>query len=200
VARLIRFPSENLWLQGVLEDNGAARAMVITHPHPLYGGDMHNPVVTAIAAACRKKGVTALRFNFRGVGESQGAYSDGVGEQQDLLAALGFLRAAGFAADLVAGYSFGSWVNARAAVESGVDASQIMVSPPLAVMNFGGVSALPGLWLVVTGAYDAIAPPDRVGALAKRLNPAARVVVIPRADHFYEAALAQLETALADAL
>jgi uncharacterized protein len=200
MARPIRFLSENLWLQGVLEDNGARRAMVITHPHPLYGGDMHNPVVLAIAAAGRKKGVTVLRFNFRGVGDSQGAYTDGVGEQQDLLAALGYLRTAGFAADLIAGYSFGSWVNARAAVETGVDASQIMVSPPVAVMDFGALAVLPGLQLVVTGARDAIAPPDRVSALAKRLNPAARVAVIPRADHFYNGTISHLETALADAL
>ena len=200
MVRPIRFLCENLWLQGVLEKNGAARAMVITHPHPLYGGDMDNPVVMAIAAACRKKGVSALRFNFRGVGASQGAYSDGLGEQQDLLAALGYLRTAGFEAPLVAGYSFGSWVNARAAVAAGVNADQIMVSPPVAVMDFSAVPALPGLRLAVTGASDEIAPAKAVGALAKRLNPAARVVVIPRADHFYGGALAQLEMALAAAL
>ena len=200
MARPIRFLCENLWLQGILEDNGAARAMVITHPHPLYGGDMDNPVVMAIAAACRRKGLGALRFNFRGVGASQGAYDDGRGEQRDLLAALAYLRAAGFEADLVAGYSFGSWVNARAAVAAGVDAAQIMVSPPVAVLDFDPLPALPGLRLAVTGAGDAIAPAEAVGALVKRLNPAARVVVIPGADHFYGGALTQLETALAEAL
>ena len=142
MARPIRFLCENLWLQGILEDNGAARAMVITHPHPLYGGDMDNPVVMAIAAACRRKGLGALRFNFRGVGASQGAYSDGLGEQQDLLAALGFLRTAGFETPLVAGYSFGSWVNARTAGAAGMDNGQIMVSPPVSVMDFSAVPAL----------------------------------------------------------
>jgi alpha/beta superfamily hydrolase len=200
MAQQIHFDSENLQLEGVLDDNGPERAMVITHPHSLYGGDMGNPVVMAIAAACRKKGVTALRFNFRGVGGSQGRYSDGVGEQQDLLAAVGYLRRAGFKTVDIAGYSFGSWVNARAAVEAGVDESQIMVSPPVAFMNFSGVTALPGLRLVVTGARDEIAPADRVTALAKRLNPAAQVTVIPGADHFYGKAFSQLETSLAGAL
>lgn len=200
MAQQIRFFSENLALEGVLDDNGPRRAMVITHPHPLYGGDMDNPVVMAIAAACRKKGVTALRFNFRGVGGSQGAYGDGVGEQQDLLAALAYLQTAGFESVEIAGYSFGSWVNARAAVEAGVDESQIMVSPPVAFLNFTGVTALPGLRWAVTGERDEIAPSDMVTALTQRLNPAARVAVIPGADHFYSGALSQLERVLADAL
>ena len=200
MAAKIYFQSDDLKIEGLVEERTADKGVVVSHPHPLYGGDMYAAGVESIVHAYWKKGYTTLRFNFRGVGGSQGAYGDGVGEQQDLLAALAYLQTAGFESVEIAGYSFGSWVNARAAVEAGVDESQIMVSPPVAFLNFTGVTALPGLRWAVTGERDEIAPSDMVTALTQRLNPAARVAVIPGADHFYSGALSQLERVLADAL
>jgi len=97
------------------EDDGVpGRAAVICHPHPLYGGTMHNKVVHRLARAARRAGFAALRFNFRGAGASGGEHDHGLGEQDDLRAALGFLRErypeAGLAA---AGFSFGSRVGLR---------------------------------------------------------------------------------------
>ena len=104
--------SGDLELEGLFESGRTTRGAVITHPHPLYGGNMHNPVVDAIRRAYRMKGVATLRFNFRGTGESEGQHDNGVGEQDDVLAALSFLTESGFQPVDVAGYSFGAWVNA----------------------------------------------------------------------------------------
>jgi alpha/beta superfamily hydrolase len=84
----ITFMSDIYQIEGCLWKGSGDEGIVITHPHPLYGGDMHNPVVTTIAQAYQKKGFTVLRFNFRGAGNSQGAYADGRGEQEDVRAAL----------------------------------------------------------------------------------------------------------------
>lgn len=89
------FRSGDFELEGLFESGHTARGVVITHPHPLYGGDMHNPVVETIRRAYRMKGVATLRFNFRGTGESEGQHDNGVGEQDDVLAALSFLMESG---------------------------------------------------------------------------------------------------------
>ena len=89
--------------------------LVVCHPHPLYGGDMHNPVVVRASEVAQGLGLATLRFNFRGVGASTGVHDEGKGEQDDVLAALDMLAArlpAGRQVGL-AGYSFGSWVSAR---------------------------------------------------------------------------------------
>lgn len=89
------FRSGDFELEGLFESGHTARGVVITHPHPLYGGDMHNPVVETIRRAYRMKGVATLRFNFRGTGESEGQHDNGVGEQDEVLAALSFLMESG---------------------------------------------------------------------------------------------------------
>ena len=89
--------------------------LVLCHPHPLYGGDMHNPVVVRAGEVAQGLGLATLRFNFRGVGASTGVHDEGKGEQDDVLAALDVVAArlpAGRQVGL-AGYSFGSWVSAR---------------------------------------------------------------------------------------
>jgi alpha/beta superfamily hydrolase len=83
----ITFSSGNLRIEGLLQTASDKNAVVITHPHPLYGGSMHNNVVTAICNAYQKLSRTTLRSNFRGVGNSQGSYGDGLGEQADVGAA-----------------------------------------------------------------------------------------------------------------
>src|SRR5512147_2564415 len=102
-------------LEGILtESPGSRRAAVICHPHPLYGGNMNNPVVRALEAGLQDAGLATLRFNFRGVGESTGAYGGGVGEADDLRAAVTWMiENAGAQAVAVAGYSFGAMVVLR---------------------------------------------------------------------------------------
>ena len=103
-------------LEGLLEKNSETNGVVITHPHPLYGGNMHNNVVFSITKTYQNMGYTTLRFNFRGVGNSQGSYGDGVGEQEDVRAAISNL------ADLSIKKSYAGW-NAEAQFEviSGAD-------------------------------------------------------------------------------
>ncbi|MBC2715335.1 MAG: alpha/beta hydrolase [Desulfobacteraceae bacterium] len=181
----VEFNSDNgIVLEGLLFEGSSGRGVVITHPHPLYGGDMANIVVETIQKACRKKGHTTLRFNFRGVGRSSGHYDDGNGEQADVMAAFNFLRKKGLQVIDLAGYSFGSWVIAQMIDKTPAD-SVIMVSPPAAMMQFESTTPIPNLKLVVTGSHDEFAPPDVVEQLFHTWNPDAAFTVINGADHFF---------------
>jgi len=197
MVRKIRFMSDGYEIEGRLEKSSLQRGVVITHPHPLYGGDMHNNVVAAIARVYRQKGYTALRFNFRGVGNSQGSYGDGIGEQEDVRAAVSYLADLGIGQIDLAGYSFGAWVNALAIRDETLLANMIMVSPPVAFIDFGSISGLGSLRLIVTGSRDDIAPPDRIKKSYAAWNAAARFEVISGADHFYAGYLDKLEAILA---
>ena len=109
--------SGELALEGLLSRGESDRGLVISHPHPLYGGEMRNHVVGIIQEIFSGKGWTTLRFNFRGVGRSQGEYDEGVGEREDVGAAIRYLKELGIKEIVLAGYSFGAWVNARAALD-----------------------------------------------------------------------------------
>ena len=168
-----------------MEFKSARKGIVITHPHPVYGGDMHNPVVDTIRKVYRKKGYTTLRFNFRGTGQSQGKYNDGHGEQADVRAAVDKLQANGLEEIHLAGYSFGAWVNA-CAVTSGLEIHRmVMVSPPVAMIDFSDVGSLDSLDLVVTGGRDDIAPVEGIENKMETWSKTARLEVIGLADHFY---------------
>ena len=181
----IRFPSGRLEIEGLYHLNQSSEAVVITHPHPQYGGDMTNPVVAAITAAYRQLGFTTLRFNFRGVGNSAGHFDQGVGEQDDVKAAVSFLRDSGLKAIHLAGYSFGAWVNAIAVQGGPLVQGMTMVAPPVAFIDFEERIRLPMLSTVVAGSRDEIAPPGMLRPLMGQWNPDARIDVIDGADHFF---------------
>jgi hypothetical protein len=189
----VRFASEGLAIEGMLERRTGSQAVVITHPHPLYGGDMDNPVVLAVRRAFAGMGISTLRFNFRGTGGSAGRYGEGRGERQDVKAALAFLAGLGMTAIDLAGYSFGAWVNAG--LTDGF-ARMLMVSPPVAFIDFAGIGPIPGLALIVTGDRDEIAPAQTIARLKPTWNPAAPLEVVARADHFFTGHLRQLEDLL----
>lgn len=107
------FDSGPLKMQGLLEEHSGEKGVVVTHPHPLYGGDMYNHVVEAVCQAYQEREYSCLRFNFRGVGLSEGEYDKGIGEQDDVMAALDYLSALGQNEIDLVGYSFGAWVNAQ---------------------------------------------------------------------------------------
>lgn len=192
----IRFSSELFDIEARFLINSRDKGVVITHPHPLYGGDMHNDVVVVIRRAYQKAGYTTLRFNFRGVGDSQGSYSDGVGEQEDIWAAVAYLRDQGITHIDLAGYSFGAWVNALAIKNNTQVDNMIMVSPPVAFIDFGSISDLNKLNLIVTGSRDDIAPAKLIEKLYPGWNAAARFEVVEEADHFYGGYLDKLEAIL----
>jgi alpha/beta superfamily hydrolase len=193
----ISFLSDGHEIEGRLEKSSLQKGVVITHPHPLYGGDMHNNVVAAIARVYRQKGYTTLRFNFRGVGNSQGSYGDGLGEQEDVRAAISYLADMSISQIDLAGYSFGAWVNALSIINEPQLANMIMVSPPLAFIDFGSISGLSSLRLIVTGSRDDIAPPDLIRTSYAGWNAEAKFEVINGADHFYAGYLDKLEAILA---
>ena len=188
------FASENLRLEGMLGRGSGTKGVVISHPHPLYGGDMDNPVVLAMRDAYRRKGFSTLRFNFRGTGGSAGRHDKGIGERRDVHAARACLAGMGMTDVDIAGYSFGAWVNA------GVSENfqrMVMVSPPLAFIDFGPPAPIPNLHLIVTGERDEIAPPAMIDRARARWNPSAAFEVIPGADHFYSGLLKTLEDEIA---
>jgi alpha/beta superfamily hydrolase len=186
----IFFPSGKLRIEAMLAPAPGCRAAVITHPHPLYGGDMDNPVVIAVRRAYFRKGFSTLRFNFRGVGKSEGRYDNGEGERLDVGAALAFLAGRGMTTIDLAGYSFGSWVNAG--LSAGFE-RMVMVSPPVAFMSFDPPAAIPTLRLIVTGGRDDIAPARRISSYKDQWNLAAAFEVLPDADHFYNGFFKTLE-------
>jgi uncharacterized protein len=192
----ISFLSENYQLEGLLDKSSIENGVVITHPHPLYGGDMHNFIVDLIARAYQKKSFTTLKFNFRGAGKSQGNYDDGAGEQEDVRAALSTLKQMGIKKIDLAGYSFGAWINALAINKSNVVENMVMVSPPVGFVDFSPVNSIPSLKLVVTGGRDDIAPADRIKTMQPSWNRNAHLKVINGADHFYSGCLDELESVL----
>lgn len=191
----VTFESNGHRLEGLLSP-GRETAVVITHPHPLYGGDMHNPVVETICAAYQSRGWTTLRFNFRGVGHSGGRYGEGLEEQEDVCRAVAYLKTQRYRAVTLSGYSFGAWVNAHCAAIHLPDMELTMVAPPTAFMDFRTVAQIPGLSTVVAGSRDDIAPPDMLARMVPLWNPRARLEILPGADHFFSAHLGALRMAL----
>ncbi|MBU2622131.1 MAG: alpha/beta hydrolase [Proteobacteria bacterium] len=191
--KLTSFSSDGLTIEGLLERIPGDRGVVITHPHPLYGGDMLNPVVKAISNSYRDKGYSILRINFRGVGKSGGKYENGIGEQKDVLSALSYMNELGISRTDLAGYSFGTFVNIGAVKKRPSVQKMIMVSPPVAFMEFGRPSPVLCLKLVITGSLDEIAPEESVKKNLLQWNPEAVLEVIGGADHFYSGYLKKLE-------
>ena len=191
----VLFMSGTLQIQGLLQTEPGDKGVVITHPHPLYGGSMHNNVVESLVHAYQQAGYATLRFNFRGVGSSQGKYDQGQGEQEDVEAALHYLAEHGKDALDLAGYSFGAWVNALVRPEKEVQ-RMVMVSPPVAFLDFGPPQSIPQLSLVVAGSRDEIAPPELIKTMLPTWNSRARLEIIEGADHFYGSHTAQLESIL----
>jgi alpha/beta superfamily hydrolase len=193
----VTFMSADIRIEGLLNRNEGDKGAVLTHPHPLYGGDMHNPVVQSLTMAYHKKGYSTLRFNFRGVGNSQGNFADGLGEQADVRAALAHLAGLGIKRFDLGGYSFGAWVNAHLNCNQDSIAGMAMVSPPVAFMDFDNIGSIDCLKLIVTGSRDDIAPADKIAAMQTVWNPRASFEVIEGADHFYWGHTDTLESVLA---
>ncbi len=187
-------------LEALLDSAPGHKAVVVTHPHPLYGGDMYNLVVAALCHAWRGQARTTLRFNFRGVGRSSGTHGGGEEEVGDVTAAAHYLEDLGKTAVDLAGYSFGAWVSARAASKIASAQRLIMVSPPVVLMDFAFLEAEPRLALVVTGSRDEIAPASAIQQRLSAWNPGARLEVIPGADHFYGGKTQELMKIIADFL
>jgi alpha/beta superfamily hydrolase len=177
--------SGKIRLEGLIKLLPGDRGAVVTHPHPLYGGDMHNNVVEAVCKAYRENGYSTLRFNFRGVGQSEGGYEEGIGEQDDVEAALDYLSDSGKEEIDLAGYSFGSWINALGVNRYKKVRRVIMISPPVDLMDFSCLKNNPKIRLVITGSKDEIAVYESIKDKIPLWNREAIFRVIKGADHFY---------------
>ncbi|MDP9001170.1 MAG: alpha/beta fold hydrolase, partial [Myxococcota bacterium] len=158
----------------------AVRAVVLCHPHPLYGGSMHSPVPLVIAKALSgalQQSVAWVRFNFRGVGTSEGSYDDGRGEVDDARAAIEYVQAfAPRARVAVCGHSFGSWVGLRAAASKPVVDRALLISPSTRFFAFrGDALQFAGQTTIFIGSEDEYSGVDEARALAVELGADIRV-------------------------
>lgn len=186
-------------LEAVLEgetDNPAMIA-IVCHPHPQFGGTMDNKVVTTLIRAARDAGAAALRFNFRGVGDSQGAYSDGIGEVEDLIAVHRWLTKKYPDARLwLAGFSFGSFVAARGAevlaANGEAPAALFLVAPPVHHYGFEAIENVGCPVTVVQGEDDEVVPADKVFRWAESTALGPDLIRFPDSGHFFHGQLVNL--------
>ncbi len=161
---------------------GRRPGVVLCHPHPLYGGNMDNNVIMAVSRALAGFGIASLRFNFRGVGLSQGSFADGVGEQDDAESALAYLA---LREEInperigIMGYSFGGMVAMAAGGRSSVARAVAAVSPVVPLRD------CPKPKLIVTGGSDSIIPASAVLLETGGMALPKKIEVIAGADHFW---------------
>jgi uncharacterized protein len=168
-------------------------AAVVCHPHPLFGGTLQNKVVHTLARSLRSGGAATLRFNFRGVGASEGHHDEGVGETADTLAAVAWARTRWPAAPLLlAGFSFGAAVAIRAAAAADPH-WLISVAPAVDRVSFEGLVTPQCDWLIVQGSADEIVAPESVRSWAAHMAPRARLRMLPGVGHFFHGRLHELQ-------
>jgi len=171
---------------------------VCCHPHPLFGGTMQNKVVHTLARAARDHAATSIRFNFRGVGGSAGAYDNGVGESADAAAVADWSRRELGASHLWAlGFSFGSYVALRLGAMR--DARLLVtVAPPVQRFDFGRLAVPRCPWLVVQGDADELVDHEAVLAWTRSLAPPPEVRIVPGVEHFFHGRLTVLRAIVGD--
>jgi alpha/beta superfamily hydrolase len=171
---------------------------LILHPHPQGGGSMNNNIVYNLFQAFVNRGFSVLRFNFRGVGRSQGVYDGGIGELSDAASALDWMQSFNPSAKQcwVAGYSFGAWIAMQLLMRRPEIAGFISVSPPANLYDFTFLAPCPASGIIVSGTRDAVVPTTDVDRLAERLKTQKGIVVdyikVDNANHFYESQVEDL--------
>ena len=184
---------------------GAPIALTL-HPHPLHGGTMNNRVVFALFQAFQKRGFSVLRFNFRGVGRSQGRFDSGTGELSDAASALDWMQTVNPNASgcWIGGYSFGAWIGMQLLMRRPEIDGFISVAPPAGNLDFSFLAPCPASGLMLHGSRDDVVPPEAAEKLAKKLahqrNVTIEYKVISGADHFFAEHMAELAQAIDDYL
>ncbi len=170
---------------------------VICHPHPLYGGTMDNKVVTVVAKTFDQLGLKTVRFNFRGVGKSEGHYANGVGETGDLKAILTWVRkTCPDDAIWLAGFSFGSYVAAQVANEDHGVARLITIAPTVDNCDYQALTNIACPWLIIVGEEDELVPLADIQAFVKTPPVPVQFFSIPGASHFFHGKLIELRERL----
>jgi uncharacterized protein len=179
-------------------EKGSVRlAALVCHPHPLFGGTMHNKVVYQAAKSLDGFGLPVLRFNFRGAGMSEGKHDRGRGEQGDVRAALDFLALEFPGVPLlVAGFSFGCWVGLQVGCLDDRVQEMIALGTPVNNTDFSFLRQCGKPKLFVHGANDEYGDVSKVEALVESLPGENHLVVVTGADHFFAGKLGQLDAAI----
>lgn len=171
---------------------------LICHPHPLHGGTMNNKVITTVTRSFRDAGIASIRFNYRGVGESDGAFGDAIGETEDLLAVYAWLRQQNPDADVfLAGFSFGSYVVYRASADI-QPAKLITIAPAVHHHQYDELPVPQCPWLLVMGDADEVVPADQVYAWADGLSTQPTLIKFPETSHFFHGKLIELRQQLTE--
>lgn len=190
----VTFPGPEGRLEGRYQPSKVKDAPIalVLHPHPQHGGTMNNKVVYNLYYTLHDLGFSVLRFNFRGVGRSQGEYDQGVGELSDAASALDYLQTMNPAAPQcwVAGFSFGAWIGMQLLMRRPEIVGFVSVSPPANMYDFSFLAPCPASGLIVNGLADRVAPHEDVSRLVAKLRTQKGVVIsheaIEGANHFYE--------------
>jgi len=172
---------------------------IVCHPHPLFGGTMHNKVVFQTAKALHQFGIPVLRFNFRGAGLSEGVHDKGRGEQDDVRAALDYL-ATEFPERpiLVAGFSFGSWVGLLVGCDDSRVSELIGLGLPANHSDFGSLHECRKPKLIVQGGNDKFGSRENIESVFARMSEPKRLVIVEGADHFFTGQLEKVGAAISD--
>lgn len=173
-------------LEALYRDIPDARASaVVCHPHPLHGGTLHNKVVFRAARGLESAGVATVRFNFRGVGTSQGRHDSGEGEQRDFEAAMRWIRKHHPRVPFIAGgFSFGSWVASRYACDAPEVAAIFMIGAPVNKYSLAYLNGCNKRKLILQGSEDQFGDPEKLGEMVSSW-PDAELIVVDGADHFF---------------
>ena len=180
-----------------VEGGAPAGIAVVCHPNPLQDGTMHNKVVTMVARAFARRDIPALRFNYRGVGKSEGVHDDGIGETDDCVAMVQAMRERhGELPVWLAGFSFGAFVALRASRR--VDCAGLVLIAPAVNLRFDFDAPMPDCpVLVIQGDADRVVDPDAVKGWVASREPQPRLEVMPGVGHFFHGKLTKL-SALVD--
>ena len=169
-----------------------APVAIILHPHPQFGGTMNNQIVYQLYYTFVRRGFSVLRFNFRGVGRSQGLFDNGGGELSDAASALDWMQ--GFNPESkfcwIAGVSFGAWISMQLLMRRPEIAGFISVAPPANLYDFSFLAPCPSSGLMINGGEDRVVSTEDVIGLVERLKTQKGVIidhkVVPKANHFFE--------------
>ncbi len=200
----VSFPSGEFFLEGILampEGAGPFPAVIVCHPHPLYGGSMDNNVVYSLSEALTQASLASFKFNFRGVGGSQGEFGKGIGEREDVKAAISFISTVkGVNSKRIglSGYSAGAGFALPVGLNDVRIKALAAVSPPLPMFDFDFLKSCPKPKLLISGSRDNFTPADQFLEFCQNLPEPKEYESIEGADHFwwgYESRLAAKVTA-----
>jgi len=177
------YQAGSLSIEGRYAEAETEKGVIISHPHPQMGGNMWNNVVETLLSSFYRKGYSTLRFNFRGVGRSEGTYDGGNGEQDDILAAAAYLASKGKKGICLAGYSFGAWVTVKVTDHHQGFADAILISPPVDFLDFDFSESQGKIGLMICGDQDQFSSPDSLSVIARQIH--SHLEIIKGADHFY---------------